>query len=177
MYGTFSPKVGSYRLALNHALNYGFTLRTALVPSETVCLAMSPVRRMRTAPWISREDRVTSSSSRTCLQLGPLDGDALEGETVRARVAGSEASQRARICRPCRRLCQSHHRQSRRHHRRSRRHHRRSRRHHRRSRRRPAAALRVTVRRNRRRGQGRVHIPLISPPASERRGSACASEG
>ena len=33
-------------------------LVTALVPSETACLASSPGRRRRTAVWISREERV-----------------------------------------------------------------------------------------------------------------------
>ena len=35
-----------------------WNLVTALVPSETACLASSPGRRRRTAVWISRDDKV-----------------------------------------------------------------------------------------------------------------------
>ena len=58
---------------LTRSSEYNFV--TAVVPSETACLASSPGRIRRTAVWISRDDEGGSCRRRA----DRLDGDALEG--------------------------------------------------------------------------------------------------
>ncbi len=55
--GVFSEKRGSQRWEKEYA-GEKWTYVTALVPSETACLASSPGNKSRTAVWISRDEIV-----------------------------------------------------------------------------------------------------------------------
>ena len=49
------PPAGARRALLSHPVQAEVNLVTALVPSDTACLASSPGRMRRTAVWISRD--------------------------------------------------------------------------------------------------------------------------
>ena len=62
VHGSDSHRCGvqKHRLLLSGEGAYAFDVYfvTALVPSDTACLASSPGRMRRTAVWISRDERV-----------------------------------------------------------------------------------------------------------------------